>query len=80
LKQKTKAMNLSLLYNRFSEKMNALASVSLLLIRLVLAYGFNEPAMKKLENVSGIAEWFASMNYPLPLLVPAWLPLLKASV
>jgi len=53
-------------------KLNNLAqqfdSVVLLVIRLILAYGFYNPAKMKLKNVNGIAEWFGSMNYPLPTL------------
>lgn len=56
------------LYNRFSESVSNLQSLSLLTLRLILAYGFYQPAMNKIGNVSGIAEWFGSMNYPLPLL------------
>lgn len=40
----------------------------LLLIRLVLAYGFYNPAKMKLQDVSAIAGWFESMGYPAPLL------------
>lgn len=39
---------------------------ALLAMRLTLAFGFFEPAIKKFENIKGTAEWFASMNYPLP--------------
>lgn len=42
--------------------------VPLLMFRLILAVGFYEPALMKLKNLSGVAEWFGSMNYPLPLL------------
>ncbi len=41
---------------------------ALLAIRLVLAYGFFGPALMKWRNINGIAEWFASMNFPLPTL------------
>lgn len=54
--------------NLFKEKVQQLDSLALFFLRLVLAYGFYEPAMNKVKNVSGIAEWFASMNFPLPLL------------
>lgn len=43
-------------------------SFSLLFFRLVLAYGFYEPAMKKLGNTSNIAKWFESMNFIYPML------------
>jgi len=38
------------------------------MFRLILALGFFEPAMMKLRNPSGVAEWFGSMNYPLPMI------------
>ena len=54
------------LYNKFVEGTEMLRDIPLLLFRLILAIGFYEPAMMKLKNLSGIAEWFGSMNYPLP--------------
>ncbi|MCK4750873.1 MAG: DoxX family protein [Bacteroidales bacterium] len=54
------------LYNKFVEGTEKLRDIPLLLFRLILAIGFYEPAMMKLKNLSGIAEWFGSMNYPLP--------------
>jgi putative oxidoreductase len=55
------------LYNRFIEGTGKLHDVPLLLFRLILAVGFFQPAMMKLQNLSGVAEWFGSMNYPLPM-------------
>ena len=37
-------------------------------IRLVLAYGFYTPAMMKLSDIHAIADWFAEMGLPAPLL------------
>ena len=37
------------------------------MFRIILAVGFFEPALMKLQNLSGVAEWFGSMNYPLPM-------------
>ena len=42
--------------------------IPLLAIRLVLAYGFYEPAMKKLNNIDAIIKWFESMELPMPAL------------
>ena len=42
--------------------------LSLLSFRLVLAYGFYEPAMRKLGNIEGIAKWFESMGFIYPTL------------
>ena len=54
------------LYNKFVEGTGKLRDLALLLFRLVLAIGFYEPAMMKVKNLSGVAEWFGSMNYPMP--------------
>ena len=40
--------------------------VSLLLVRLTLAYGFYEPAVRKWQDIDAIASWFGSMGIPLP--------------
>ena len=45
-----------------------LQSVSLLFLRLILAYGFYGPAAMKWSDISSVAEWFGSMGYPLPTL------------
>jgi putative oxidoreductase len=55
------------LYNQFIEGTGKLQDVPLLLFRIILAVGFFEPALMKLQNLSGVAEWFGSMNYPLPM-------------
>jgi len=39
---------------------------ALLAMRLILAIGFYHPAVTKFKNINGTAEWFASMNFPLP--------------
>jgi len=56
------------LYNKFVEGTGKLRDIPLLLFRLILAVGFYEPAMMKVKNLSGVAEWFGSMNYPLPMI------------
>jgi len=43
-------------------------SLSLLLARLAVAYGFYEPAMNKWSDINSVAEWFGSMGIPLPTL------------
>jgi len=43
-------------------------SIALLLARLVVAYGFYEPAMKKWSDIKSVAEWFGSMGIPFPTL------------
>jgi len=37
---------------------------SLLFVRLILAYGFYEPAMMKWKDIGSVADWFASMGFP----------------
>ena len=41
-----------------------LQSISLLGLRLMLAYSFYEPAMMKLKDIASIAIWFESMGIP----------------
>ncbi len=55
------------LYQRFSTGAEKLRDLPSLLFRLILAYGFYEPAMNKINNLNGVAEWFAGMNYPAPM-------------
>jgi putative oxidoreductase len=54
------------------EKLNntliKLKDLPLLFIRLILAYGFFNPAMMKLKDINSIAEWFGSMGIPMPTL------------
>ncbi len=45
-----------------------LQSVSLLFLRLILAYGFYEPAKMKWNDIGSVAEWFGSLGIPLPTL------------
>jgi len=43
-------------------------SFSLLFARLVVAYGFYEPAMQKWSDIKSVADWFGSMGIPFPTL------------
>ncbi|HFU77197.1 MAG TPA: DoxX family protein [Epsilonproteobacteria bacterium] len=43
-------------------------SLSLLLARLAVAYGFYEPAMQKWSDIDSVATWFGSMGIPFPTL------------
>lgn len=45
---------------------NKLDNVTLLFIRLILAYGFYKPAMMKWNDINAIGNWFESMGYPFP--------------
>lgn len=55
------------LYNKFLEGTGKLKDVPLFLFRWILAVGFFGPAMMKIKNLESVAEWFGSMNYPLPM-------------
>jgi putative oxidoreductase len=44
-----------------------LKDLPLLFIRLILAYGFFNPALMKIKDVHGIADWFESIDIPFPL-------------
>ena len=43
-------------------------SLSLLLARLAVAYGFYDPAMQKWSDIGSVATWFDSMGIPFPTL------------
>lgn len=43
-----------------------LKDIPLLLLRLILAYGFYKPAMMKWNDINAIGDWFKSMDYPFP--------------
>ena len=55
-------------YDNFSDNIMKIADLPLLFLRLILAYGFYNPAMMKLKDVNAIGDWFDSMGYPLPYL------------
>ncbi|MGV6844640.1 MAG: HvfX family Cu-binding RiPP maturation protein [Lutibacter sp.] len=62
-------MNKLLSFNqKLGQRLTSFTWLPLLLIRLVLAYGFYGPATMKLKNIQGIAEWFDSMGMPFPTL------------
>lgn len=54
------------MYLNFVNKVETIKDLPLLLIRLVLAYGFYGPAMMKWSGINNVASWFESMHYPLP--------------
>jgi putative oxidoreductase len=54
------------LYLGYSSKVEMLKDLSPLMFRLLLAYGFYEPAMNKLGDIHAIGEWFAGMELPAP--------------
>jgi len=65
-------MSIKTVYTNFNTGLDKLKDLSPLILRLLLAYGFLEPAWNKLQDVNAIGEWFASMELPAPYL-QAWL-------
>ena len=59
---------MSRLCEAFSNKLQYLRDFPPLFFRLILAYGFYEPALSKINNFSSIVTWFESMGIPYPLL------------
>jgi putative oxidoreductase len=55
-------------YLEFSRLSEYGKSLSLLLARIAVAYGFYEPAMMKWQDIGSVAEWFGSMGIPFPTL------------
>ena len=43
-------------------------SIGLFFARLIIAYGFYEPAIGKWNGIENVAAWFGSMGIPFPLL------------
>ncbi|MGB3751436.1 MAG: DoxX family protein [Arcobacteraceae bacterium] len=41
-------------------------ALSLLIARVIIGYGFYEPAMNKWNDIDSVAQWFESMQIPLP--------------
>lgn len=56
------------LYFKLTDALSAAKDLPILLIRLVLAYGFYGPAMMKIKNIDGIIDWFQSMGMAAPKL------------
>jgi putative oxidoreductase len=42
--------------------------IGLLFARLLVAYGFLDPALNKWNNIEGVAGWFESIGIPFPVL------------
>ena len=56
------------LYYKGVQAVNKLKDIPLLMIRLVLAYGFYVPAKMKWSDIDSIIDWFRSMGMPAPAL------------
>ncbi len=55
-------------YREFSRLCEYGKSLSLLFVRLILVYGFYQPAMMKWQDMPSVAGWFGSLGIPFPLL------------
>jgi len=55
-------------YLKFTGITNLFKPLGLLFARLIIAYGFYEPAMNKWAGIQNVADWFGSMGIPFPLL------------
>jgi putative oxidoreductase len=61
-------MSIKIFYGEFTRVSEYAKSFSLLVARIVLAYGFYEPAKMKWSDINSVGEWFGSMGIPLPML------------
>ena len=52
------------IYKEFIKLSEYTKSTSLLLLRLMLAYTFFQPAMMKWSDIGAVAQWFESMGIP----------------
>ena len=55
-------------YDQLVEVISKARWLPLLLLRLILAYGFFGPAKMKWSNMDGIINWFSQMGMPMPAL------------
>lgn len=54
------------LYDNYANSVSKLKDLPLLFLRLILAFGFYNPAVMKFSDIQQTAGWFESMSYPLP--------------
>ena len=59
-------MHFHSLYMTFTLVTGHFQSLALLIARLMIAYGFYEPAMSKINDIDSVAGWFESMGIPFP--------------
>ena len=59
---------LQIIHKKIKDILVHFQSLSLLLARLIVAYGFFQPAKAKWSDINAIAEWFGSMGMPFPTL------------
>ena len=54
------------LYKRIYDGLNKLRDIPLLFLRLILAWGFYNPAMGKVQDFEAVGQKFAAMGMPVP--------------
>lgn len=54
--------------SKYHQVLDKLKDLPLLIFRVVLVYGFYSPAIYKISDFSGTANWFESLGMPLPTL------------
>ncbi len=57
------------IYLRFTKKLDSIQWLCLMLLRLVLAFGFYGAAVEKIKNFSTVVKWFESLDIPLATLM-----------
>ena len=60
-------MSISTKYYSLVGHLEKSAAVPLLLLRLVLAYGFYGPAKMKWNDINSVIDWFGSIGIPAPV-------------
>lgn len=55
-------------YNLIVKQIAKLKDLHLFAVRLILAYGFFNPALMKWQNLSSIIDWFRDLGIPFPAL------------
>lgn len=61
-------MELKQIYFMFSHIAEYSKSLSLFFARLIVAYGFYEPAMNKWSDINSVSAWFETLGIPFPTL------------
>jgi len=56
------------LYTTFLSVTQYFQSIILLVARIIIGYGFYEPAMNKWNDIDSVSQWFGSMGIPFPTL------------
>ena len=59
-------MNSHSLCKIFTTSTQYFQALSLLIARIIIGYGFYEPAMNKWNDINSVAQWFESMQIPFP--------------